>query len=323
MVLAVSREVGHFRFDSWPQFTMHGSGKAEVPKSNEKWLEARDQVFDNLDHFIECFNNRLTLDNLRLVERYVKGELQLLLHFFAAVGGRSENYVAHLRFLPGFRGSVESISQAHHSSHIAEAPVDKELLHSFCRVDAMVNEVAGNDSAVLVHDVESVENPQQRLPSLARIDLADRFYNLFPEGLYWSEGIGFRRLGVVIDRELDPGFVSRDRSRGDKQKLIGQVIQSSSQGVNNFPNKGMSERGDIAQFGYVKLGVSRLLVKLGNDFVCAVFRPSPHLDFEITALFLGPFNTPQSESQSVRHESSVLREVKGYLPSSYTIALIS
>jgi hypothetical protein len=279
-----------------------------VPKSDQEWLEARNQVLDRLNHHVDRFNNRLTLDNLRLVERYVKGELQLLLHFFAGVGGCSENYVAHLRFLPGFGGCVESVFQTHHSSHIAEAPVYKELLHSFPRVDAMVNEMAGDDSTVLVHDVESVENPQQRLTSLARIDLADRFYDFFPEGLYWSEGFGFRRLGVVIDRELDSvPFVERIGS-GNKEQLIDQMIQGCSQGVNHFPNQRMGERGDVAQFGHVKLGVSRLLVKLGSDFVCAVFRPSPHLDFEIAALFLGPFNTSKSESQTVGSE------IKGYLP---------
>jgi hypothetical protein len=224
-----------------------------------------------------------------------------------------------LRFLPGVGGSVESIPQAHRTSHIAEAPVDKKLLHSFPHVDAMVNEMTGNNSAVLIHDVESVENPQQRLTSLARIDLADRFYDFFPEGLYWSEGFGFRHLGVVIDGELDSSPLVERISSGNKEKLVGQMIQGSSRCVNNLPYQGMSKRSDVAQFGYVKFGISRLLVKLGNDFVCAVFRPIPHLDFEITALFLGPFNATDGQSQGVRHDGSILREIKGYLPIAITL----
>jgi hypothetical protein len=156
-----------------------------VPKSDQEWLEARDQVFDKLDNFIKRFNNRLTFDNLRLVERYIKGELQLLLHFFAGIGGSRKHYVAHLRFLPGLMGRVESVSQSSEGGHIAVTSVDEQLLHSVTHENAMVHEEAHDDSTVLVHDVKSVENPQQRLPTLARIDLVDRFYHFWPEGRRW------------------------------------------------------------------------------------------------------------------------------------------
>jgi len=285
-----------------------------VPKSDQEWLEARDQVFDNLDRCIKRFNNRLTFDNLRLIERYVEGELQLLIHFVVAGRGDHE-YVAHLRFASSPLRSEKRRTQGDEGNHIRISGFGEQLSQGVPNEDAMMSEVADEDSTVLVHDVKTVENPQQRLPTLARIDLADRFYDLFPEGLYWSEGIGFRRLGVVIDRELDPGFLGRGRGRGDKQKLIGQVIQSGSQSVNDFANQRVSERGDVPQFRDVKAGVSRLRIVMGTDFICAAFCPSPHLDFEITALFVGPFNTSQGESQTVRHdESSILREIKGYLP---------
>ena len=60
-------------------------GKADV-RSDQEWRQAGDDSLNKWDHFIKRFNDRLTLDP-RFIERYVAGELQLLLHFFAGVGG--------------------------------------------------------------------------------------------------------------------------------------------------------------------------------------------------------------------------------------------
>lgn len=48
------------------------------PQSDEQGLEAHDQVVNRIKHFLERFKDRLTLQNLRLVEGHLKGELQIL-----------------------------------------------------------------------------------------------------------------------------------------------------------------------------------------------------------------------------------------------------
>jgi len=57
------------------------------PPSEQEWRAAGKKSLDQLKNSINRFNDRLTLDNPRFVERYIAGKMQLLLHFLAGVGG--------------------------------------------------------------------------------------------------------------------------------------------------------------------------------------------------------------------------------------------
>ena len=48
--------------------------------SPEVRLEAKNQVVNQINRLFQQFKERLTLDNLRLGERYVKGDLRLIFH---------------------------------------------------------------------------------------------------------------------------------------------------------------------------------------------------------------------------------------------------
>ena len=49
--------------------------------SDHESLKLSDDAANKIRHTIECFKNRLTSDNLRLSERYVKSELKILMRF--------------------------------------------------------------------------------------------------------------------------------------------------------------------------------------------------------------------------------------------------
>jgi hypothetical protein len=55
---------------------------------SEQGLESRDDTFDHFRQLEECWNDRLTFENLRLPERYCKGELRLLIYIRIAVSGK-------------------------------------------------------------------------------------------------------------------------------------------------------------------------------------------------------------------------------------------
>src|SRR2546425_769597 len=55
-------------------------------------MESRDDPVNQVRHFMERFSKRLTLDNLRLGERYLKSELLLLVRFI--VGAKNEEFIA-------------------------------------------------------------------------------------------------------------------------------------------------------------------------------------------------------------------------------------
>jgi hypothetical protein len=187
------------------------------PTSEQEWREAGKKSLDQLEHRIKRFNDRLTFDNPRLVERYVEGKLKLLLHFVASIGGSSENYVAHLRFAPGVSGKGERGAQYNGTGHIWEATLDEQLPKRLPDKNAVMHEHLKENAPVFVHDVQSMENPEHRLTTLARVDFVDCFYDLFTEGLYFSEGVGFLRLGVIVDREVNPlAFIGRISSTHEK-----------------------------------------------------------------------------------------------------------
>src|SRR5258708_35314361 len=52
-----------------------------VSDSGKKRTETHDQAIDQIRHLLERFNDRLTLGNLRLAERYLKAELTVVVHF--------------------------------------------------------------------------------------------------------------------------------------------------------------------------------------------------------------------------------------------------
>src|ERR1700704_634249 len=53
------------------------------------------QVLNQIRHTLERFDHRCTIDNPRFAERYMKGELQLIIHF--SVRGIDKQFVACLR----------------------------------------------------------------------------------------------------------------------------------------------------------------------------------------------------------------------------------
>jgi hypothetical protein len=128
------------------------------PKSDQKWAKAGYDAINKWDHFVERFNDGPTFDNPRLVERYVKGELQLLIHFFVT-GHPDENYVAHLGCLSSFGGRHKGWGQGDKWKNVSVASVDHQLLHGILDKDTVVDQGAGEHPTMFVHYVESMESP--------------------------------------------------------------------------------------------------------------------------------------------------------------------
>jgi hypothetical protein len=50
-------------------------------ESSQKGAKTQNQVMDQVRHVLKGFNDRLTLNNLRLAESYLKAELAILINF--------------------------------------------------------------------------------------------------------------------------------------------------------------------------------------------------------------------------------------------------
>ena len=69
-------------------------------RAKEGLQSAANQVADEVSRFVEDFENRLTLTNARFVERYLKGELQILIHI--TFSRDHSEHVARLKYAPSF-----------------------------------------------------------------------------------------------------------------------------------------------------------------------------------------------------------------------------
>ena len=93
-----------------------------MSKSTEEWLETADHSLDKLRRTVNRFKNGLTSDNLRLTERYVNLELEILvtLSIVGGCGNVHDLIVGHERYLgfgkpeadTGHAPRIESVSNS-------------------------------------------------------------------------------------------------------------------------------------------------------------------------------------------------------------------
>src|SRR5437588_4602885 len=91
----------------------------------EQRLETGNQVIHQVNKTLEHFNHGLTLDNLRLGERYIRGEIHIITHIHLA----GSNYVAIFQRLSE-AGKVDSAA-----SPVAGFPITGDFKTHFRKVD--------------------------------------------------------------------------------------------------------------------------------------------------------------------------------------------
>src|SRR5271168_1443206 len=91
-----------------------------IPFSAHAGRESHNDALDKCRELMDRFEQRLTLDNPRLIQRYVESKLHLLIHF--RVGRIDEEFVALLQW-------EENISRLEERTNGREIFAGKHLLH--------------------------------------------------------------------------------------------------------------------------------------------------------------------------------------------------
>jgi hypothetical protein len=220
--------------------------------SNEQRLETADDVLNMLDHVMDRFEKRLTLNDPRLVEHYLKIRLNLLVRF--RIDLINVDCLALFRRadqVTGIENEVWINDVA--ASGILEKPSVVNTVRSGCGC---------YHQAVLVDIVELVEPPERFIPSLVRLGTVDSISRHLRHALYFS----LTRLGGYVffgsfdikDREINvPLFSLGERSAlivnkaADSDKLIGEMIESGPHIEENIPGDGPNVIGNGFDFGKV------------------------------------------------------------------------
>src|SRR6185369_1675792 len=275
--------------------------KSSSRRSRQQRLEIENQVLNAIDHSMQCFKNRFTLDNPRFIERYSKGETHILLEFryIGEADERQSEFVAYFQ-----RGT--SASEGHGDSNSLNLRVTSVNGPSFLSGDSFEqshseerrgdkgrNVDSGSEQgAVLVYIVESMETPQDRgIPSLVRLAPFDSFYSNLRHSLYFSTRLGFVSRGVLRDREVgvfENPFIPRPVQPSELER---QMIQCSPQVLNHVASDSSEKARRIGgTYDVILDSLRSLRIRLGSNFIWVGVQKGAEFNLEIREVLFGPVN---------------------------------
>lgn len=264
--------------------------------ASEKRRKLPDDAVHKSKQLMDRFNQRLRLNNLRLVERYVKGELHLIVRFF--IRGTNEEFVADLQGAQGVVGLEESRRWRQGRSD--------ELLQTCYDMSAQIQvPESRSDSdqvAVLGEVVQFVEHPELvSFPSLVRFERIKGSNDACIDSLYFSLTIGFvlcESFGVFRDREVDvPTIHSRIAL---EEQSVSQVIENGNHIANRIPGDLRDVIGNAIDMANVIDQFSRVRIALDSDFVWAGIKEGADCLIQIRDVLFGPFDFRPNASERIR-----------------------
>jgi hypothetical protein len=254
---------------------------------NQKRFETRNEVVDQIKHLLERFDQRLTLDNLRLAERYIESKLHLLVHF--CIGGIDEEFVACLQRKHTVIGPEESFGEVEVLTEFIGPQPLHMCSHMGTQVKAAEGGANGKNQAVFIDIVKSVEDPERVIPSLVWFDRVDRVYGTLPHALYFSGSFSFVYRGIVNNRKVD--VLERPLPVcSHKDQMISQMVQGAPEILENVTNNGGYSDRNIADAGQIINELSRLRIALGPDYIWLGIKEGSDPAFQVTDVLFGPFN---------------------------------
>lgn len=176
--------------------------------SAKKRDKAFHETVHQLDELMQAWDNRITLSNLRIAERFMDGEIHFILKL--RLIKTAEFWLA--------RFDVKSAAQV-------------KRPHPFGHKDVVFAD--GEKGAVLVNVVKIMESPERVVPTLVRLEPIYRLHSLMAHSLYLSTRSRFVSFEAFEDREC--GVAIRDLPRSDHE-LPCQVVEGAAQIANYIPD---------------------------------------------------------------------------------------
>jgi len=286
--------------------------KSQTKASGQKatFIKSPCDIADKMRGLMECWSNRLTLDNLRLSERYLKFGLHILIRF------RYRDSVEYIALLQrkrcagfGFKnGSFLVGSEPVSNANRCFVSGNAVTVHGHKRIA----QGRGEQGTVLVEEVQAVDVSENcAFPSIVCFDSFERFNSLWPKSLYYSTFFGFVFCGrfQALDKFITviPSREVQTRNQGrflaiDFSHSINEVVERRTQTVDSIANDSWKHIGDgpcllksVDAFSGVKVIIGTNFVGLDPEFV--------PLNTQICDVMFGPFDFG---SQAVKiHESTL------------------
>ncbi len=172
------------------------------------------------------FNDRLTVRNLRLVEHYVVGNLNIC----AEIGWRSKNFHAVFQRAdrPGDIGrNLEggSLPRQHRANRKRIGP-DADNGKIDVGDGGRIGSARRYDSTVFIESVEFMEYPKRSIPSLVWLQPMDEPLGVGLDALYFSYRVGFKSFdGATNGKTIAPPNLTTIRFNQNADKLVQRTPQ--------------------------------------------------------------------------------------------------
>jgi hypothetical protein len=257
-------------------------------------LQIRDESVhsrvNEIRQLMQKWNDRLTLDNLRLSERYLKDGLEIHISFRTCRS--ASDFCAIFQYWNDPAGTGRS--RAEHGD-LSGGPPEGEVR----RKNNVVRFLSVNgheQSAVLVDVVKLVEFPEiASITTLVRLNSVHETYNLRANSLYHSSTVGF-----VFGRSLANGEV---RSSGNIpigfDQLPSQMVQTATQLAERFASNNRELLGDVGANFNVINDLASIRILLSSETIRFGIAESAKPAFQVRDVLIGPFDFRPDASQSV------------------------
>lgn len=259
--------------------------------------ELVDHALDKLHKLGQKWNNRLELNNLRLTERYLIGEIEILVHirWWSARPGYSHDFCAVLKGngdhtcgmndgrVMSFRNESVNFSPDSRGHRIQNRMIGEAKTEP-------LNSIGDDEQdTVFVGIVQLADDPKRSIPSLVRLDSLHTTYCLRSDSLYLSLGsifkFGSSFIRGVEKREGNP--CNRLIAVGLNQSAS-EMVERASQAINCVSDN----QGELQGQWLLKAkdAVAGLRVLLTPDQIWAAFSKGSDPAFQITNVVFGPFD---------------------------------
>jgi hypothetical protein len=226
----------------------------------------RNDVADKMGELIERWEQRISPVNRRFGERFLAGEIHILIAF-------RDTETDKVWFVRLERNSPDNLVFTD-----------------------------SKNKTVLVGVVQIPEQPERSVPVLVRLEPINRLYSLPPHTLYASSLSGFISVWGVKYRELNVRkfFGSGlSKAQANHDQLEGKMVKSTAKIMNHIASDGGDVESVDVQGAAIKAWLSSLMIAVNANRLEGSFTNGQDGRFKLIEVLFGPFNFYSDESKSI------------------------
>ena len=247
--------------------------------------QGRNYALDHARQLMDRFEQRLTLSNPNLIDRYLESKLHLRVRLLINA--------SNVEFDASFKGKslVGWNEKKTRSFNQGSSVFDrKQICYQRSDIDTCCLRANCEQQAVLLDVVKSVKHPEDVIPSLVWLERVDGVKCGLRSALYFSAFFGFVTREIVRDGEVDPFGIRGSIPRITANQLECEMVEGRRQildSISRDERQGYRDSLGPCQIAD-KLCGPRIV--LGSNFIRVGLMEGVDFPFQILDVLFGPFD---------------------------------